>query len=67
MELLSAEDFEFGGVYVGPTVGVGVGAGSSFFLILVGFLSFVLIFGFLLDRSEGSVLIAIDKTIVLKL
>lgn len=57
----------FGGVYVGPAVGVGVGAGSSFFLILVGFLSFVLIFGFLLDRSEGSVLIAIDKTIVLKL
>ncbi|XP_027349783.1 uncharacterized protein LOC113861272 [Abrus precatorius] len=57
----------FGGVYVGPAVGVGVGAGSSFFLILVGFLAFVLVSGFLSDRSEGSVLTAADKTTVLKL
>ncbi|XP_020212068.1 uncharacterized protein LOC109796719 [Cajanus cajan] len=57
----------FGGVYVGPAVGVGVGAGSSFFFILVGFLAFVLVSGFLSDRSEGSVLTAADKTTVLKL
>ncbi|KAK7337887.1 hypothetical protein VNO77_18476 [Canavalia gladiata] len=57
----------FGGVYVGPAVGVGVGAGSSFFFILVGFLAFVFVSGFLSDRSEGSVLTAADKTTVLKL
>lgn len=57
----------FGGVYVGPAVGVGVGAGSSFFFILMGFLAFVLVSGFLSDRSEGSVLTAADKTTVLKL
>ncbi|XP_047153238.1 uncharacterized protein LOC124824776 [Vigna umbellata] len=57
----------FGGVYVGPAVGVGVGAGSSFFFILAGFMAFVLVSGFLSDRSEGSVLTAADKTTVLKL
>ncbi|KAL2345771.1 hypothetical protein Fmac_007056 [Flemingia macrophylla] len=57
----------FGGVYVGPAVGVGVGAGSSFFFILMGFLAFVLVSGFLSDRSDGSVLTAADKTTVLKL
>jgi hypothetical protein len=58
-----------GGFYVGPAVGVGVGvgAGSSFFLILVGFAAFVLVSGFLSDRSEGSVLTAAGKTTVLKL
>lgn len=56
-----------GGVYVGPAVGFGVGAGSSFFLILVGFAAFVLVSGFLSDRSEGSVLTAAGKTTVLKL
>lgn len=55
-----------GGIYVGPAVGVGVGAGSSFFLILVGFAAFILVSGFLSDRSEGSVLAA-EKTTVLKL
>lgn len=56
-----------GGVYFGPAVGFGVGAGSSFFLILVGFVAFVLVSGFLSDRSEGSVLTAAGKTTVLKL
>ncbi|CAK8544740.1 unnamed protein product [Lathyrus sativus] len=61
-----------GGGYYGSTVGVGVlglgaGAGSSFFLILVGFASFVLVSGFLSDRSEDSVLTAAGKTTVLKL
>ncbi|XP_057439458.1 uncharacterized protein LOC130731248 [Lotus japonicus] len=56
-----------GGFYMGPAVGVGVGAGSSFFLILVGFAAFILVSGFLSDRSEGSVLTAAEKTTVLKL
>lgn len=56
-----------GGVYVGPAFGVGVGAGSSFFLILMGFAAFVLVSGFLSDRSDGSVLTATEKTSVLKL
>ncbi|GMN25378.1 hypothetical protein TIFTF001_000909 [Ficus carica] len=53
-----------GGVYVGPAVGVG--AGSSLFLILMGFAAFVLVSGFLSDRSEDSVLTATEKTSVLK-
>ena len=57
----------FGGVYVGPAVGVGVGAGSTFFLILMGFAAFLLVSGFLSDRSEDSVLNATEKTTVLKL
>jgi len=57
----------FGGVYVGPAMGVRVGVGSSFFFILVGFLTFVLISGFLSDCSKGSVLTTANKTTVLKL
>lgn len=58
-----------GGVYYGPAVGIGLGAGagSSIFLIFVGFAAFVLVSGFLSDRSEGSVLTAAGKTTVLKL
>lgn len=56
-----------GGLYVGPAVGVGVGAGSSLFLIMVGFAAFVLVSGFLSDRSDGSVLSATEKTSVIKL
>lgn len=57
-----------GGVYFGPAVGVGVGAGSSLFLILAGFAAFILVSGFLSDRDEGSVLTAAaGKTTVLKL
>lgn len=59
--------FGGGGIYVGPAVGFGVGAGSSFFLILMGFAAFILVSGFLSDRSEGSVLTAAEKTTVLKL
>lgn len=58
--------FSGGGFYVGPAVGVGVGAGSSLFLILMGFAAFMLVSGFLSDRSDG-VLTATDKTTVLKL
>ncbi|KAA8544965.1 hypothetical protein F0562_019818 [Nyssa sinensis] len=63
----SPSPFGGGGFYAGPAVGVGVGAGSSFFLIMVGFAAFVLVSGFLSDRSEGGVLTATEKTSVLKL
>ncbi|KAF5463521.1 hypothetical protein F2P56_019427 [Juglans regia] len=56
-----------GGFYLGPAVGVGVGGGSSFFFILMGFAAFVLVSGFLSDRSDGGVLTATEKTSVLKL
>ncbi|KAK8962603.1 hypothetical protein KSP40_PGU018690 [Platanthera guangdongensis] len=57
-----------GGFYVGPAVGVGSGAGSGFFFLLMGFAAFVLLSGFLSDRSDdGSVLTATQKTSVLKL
>lgn len=53
----------FGGAYVGPAVGIG----SSFSLIMIAFVAFVLVSGFLSDGSQGSVLTATDKTSVLKL
>ncbi|OMO96454.1 hypothetical protein COLO4_15276 [Corchorus olitorius] len=56
-----------GGFYMGPAVGVGVGAGSSFFFILAGFAAFILVSGFLSDRSESSVLTATERTSVIKL
>lgn len=52
---------------MGPAVGIGVGAGSSLFLILMGFAAFVLVSGFLSDRSEDWVFSATEKTSVLKL
>ncbi|CAK9138049.1 unnamed protein product [Ilex paraguariensis] len=55
--------FSGGGFYVGPAVGVG----SSFFFIMMGFVAFILVSGFLSDRSEGGVLTATEKTSVLKL
>lgn len=56
----------FGGV--GPAVGVGVSAGSSFVLILMGFLAFVLVSGFLSDKAdEGNIFTATENTSVLKL
>ncbi|KAG0460150.1 hypothetical protein HPP92_023278 [Vanilla planifolia] len=57
-----------GGFYVGPAVGVGFGAGSGFFLLMMGFAAFVVLSGFLSDRSDdGSVLTKTQKTSVLKL
>lgn len=57
-----------GGFYVGPVVGVGFGAGSGIFFLMMGFAAFVLLTGFLSDRSDdGSVLTAVQKTSVLKL
>lgn len=60
--------FGGGGLYVGPAVGFGFGGFSSFSLILFGFAAFVLVSGFLSDRSEGdSVLTDTQKTSVIKL
>lgn len=57
-----------GGFYVGPAFGVGLGAGSGFFLLMMGFAGMILLSGFLSDRSDdGSVLTATQKTSVLKL
>ncbi|KAI3794551.1 hypothetical protein L1987_37183 [Smallanthus sonchifolius] len=58
--------FGGGGFFVGPAVGFG----SSFFFVMMGFAAFILVSGFLSDRSDdddGSVLTAISKTSVLKL
>ncbi|KAI3775884.1 hypothetical protein L1987_45641 [Smallanthus sonchifolius] len=55
-----------GGFFVGPAVGVG----SSFFFVMMGFAAFILVSGFLSDRSDaddGGVLTATAKTSVLKL
>lgn len=57
-----------GGFYVGPAFGIGFGAGSGFFLLMMGFAAVILLSGFLSDRSDdGSVLTATQKTSVLKL
>ncbi|XP_010674876.2 uncharacterized protein LOC104890957 isoform X1 [Beta vulgaris subsp. vulgaris] len=56
-----------GGFFVGPAFGVGVGAGSSLFLIMMGFAAFILVSGFLSDQSDGGVLTATEKTSVIKL
>ncbi|GER34576.1 hypothetical protein STAS_10809 [Striga asiatica] len=54
----------FGGVFLGPAVGVG----SSASLIFVAFVAFILVSGFLSEGSENSsVLTATEKTSVLKL
>ncbi|XP_057499738.1 uncharacterized protein LOC130783947 [Actinidia eriantha] len=55
--------FGGGGFYVGPAFGFG----SSLFPILMGFAAFVVVSGFLSDRSEEGVLTATEKTSVLKL
>lgn len=53
------------GFVVGPAIGFG--AGSSLFLIVMGFAAFVLVSGFLSDRSDDGVLTATEKTTVIKL
>lgn len=61
--------FGGGGLYVGPAVGFGYGFGgfSSLSVILVGFAAFVLVSGFLSDRSQDGLLTDTQKTTVLKL
>ncbi|VFQ60473.1 unnamed protein product [Cuscuta campestris] len=58
--------FGGGGIYLGPAVGVG----SSFFFIMASVAAFVLVSGFLSDRSEGGSVLtaaAAQKTSVIKL
>lgn len=67
---LRSAPFSFGGggLYYGPTFGIGVGAGSGFFFLMMGFAAFILLSGFLSDRTDdGSVLSATQKTTVIKL
>jgi hypothetical protein len=54
-------------VPMGPVVSFGFGAGSNFLLIMMGFMAFLFLTGFLSDSSEGSVLTETQKTSVLKL
>lgn len=56
-----------GGFYFGPAFGIGVGAGTTFFSFVMGVMVFILVWGFISDRSEGGVLTATEKTSVLKL
>lgn len=51
-----------GGLYLG------FGAGSGFFVLMLGFAAVIILSGFLSDRSDdGSVLTATEKTSILKL
>ncbi|KAF3323192.1 hypothetical protein FCM35_KLT11923 [Carex littledalei] len=54
-------------VPMGPVVGFGFGAGSNFLLIMMGFMAFLFLTGFLSDSSGGSVLNETQKTSVIKL
>ncbi|KAJ4791408.1 myelin-associated oligodendrocyte basic protein [Rhynchospora pubera] len=54
-------------VPMGPVVSFGFGAGSNFLLIMMGFMAFLFLTGFLSDSSEGSVLTETQKTSVIKL
>jgi hypothetical protein len=53
---------------VGPAYGIGLGGGSIFFLMLLGFIIWQAIYGFLSEREGGgSLLSGIQKYSVLKL
>lgn len=54
-------------IYVGPAYGVGIGGGGSFLVLILGFLAFFFISGFLTDRTESNLFTSIRKTSVLKL
>jgi hypothetical protein len=54
-------------VPMGPVVSFGFGAGSNFLLVMMGFMAFLFLTGFLSDSSEGSVLTETQKTSVIKL
>jgi uncharacterized membrane protein len=56
-----------GGLYVGPAYGIGFGGGSIFFLMLLGFIIWQAIYGFLSEREGGSLLSGTQKCSVLKL
>jgi uncharacterized membrane protein len=56
-----------GGLYVGPAYGIGFGGGSIFLLMLLGFIIWQAIYGFLSEREGGSLLSGTQKYSVLKL
>ena len=60
----------FGGpsIYVAPAYSVGIGGGGGFLFLLLGFLAFFLVSGFLTDRNDSSLFTSTRrKTSVLKL
>eukprot|EP01018_Ginkgo_biloba_P031611 Gb_28205 [translate_table: standard] len=56
-----------GGLFVRPAYGIGFGASSGFFLLMLGFVAVMLVSGFLSDRSDSGLLVSQQKTSVLKL
>lgn len=54
-------------IYVGPAYGLGIGGGSSFFVLLLGFLAFFFVSGFITDRTNSGLFTSTRKTSVLKL
>lgn len=54
-------------IYVAPAYGFGIGGGSSFLVLLLGFLAFFFISGFLTDRTQSNLFSSTSKTSVLKL
>ncbi|XP_057826124.2 uncharacterized protein LOC131037898 isoform X1 [Cryptomeria japonica] len=56
-----------GGLFVRPSYGIGFGAGSGLFVILMGLLAVVSVAGFLSDRGNSGLFVSSQKTSVLKL
>lgn len=55
-------------LYAAPAYGIGLGGGSVFFLVILGFIMLQAIYGFVSERSEGgSLLTSTQKFTVLKL
>nr|ABR16066.1 unknown [Picea sitchensis] len=56
-----------GGLFVRPAYGIGFGASSGIFLLIMGFLAVVFVSGFLSDRADTGLFVSSQKTSVLKL
>lgn len=58
-----------GGLYAAPAYGIGLGGGSIFFLVILGFIILQAVYGFVSERSglSGSLLTGAQKVSVLKL
>lgn len=58
-----------GGLYAAPAYGIGLGGGSIFFLVILGFIVLQAFYGFVSERSGlgGSLLTSAQKVSVLKL
>lgn len=55
-------------LYAAPAYGIGLGGGSVFFLVILGFIMLQAVYGFVSERSEGgSLLTGTQKFTVLKL